>query len=43
MEIKSTAEGSKIVIQNLSYADRTNYRLIGLKIRTNGAGYIRVK
>ncbi len=36
VEFKATAEGSKIVVQNLSYADRTNSRLIGLKIRTNG-------
>ena len=36
MEFNATAEGSKIVVQNLSYADRTNSRLIGLKFRTNG-------
>lgn len=32
----ATAEGSKYVVQNLSYANRTNSRLIGLKVRTNG-------
>ena len=36
VEFKATAEGSKIAVQNLSYADRTNSRLIGLKFRTNG-------
>ena len=36
VEIKATAEGSKIAVQNLSYADRTRIPSIGLKIRTNG-------
>jgi large repetitive protein len=36
VEFKATAEGSKIALQNLSYADRTNSRLIGIKFRTNG-------
>ena len=36
VEFKATTEGSKIAVQNLSYADRTNSRLIGLKFRTDG-------
>ncbi|WP_228745101.1 discoidin domain-containing protein [Paenibacillus sp. S150] len=36
VQIQATAAGSIIAVQNLSYADRTNSRLIGLKIRTNG-------
>ncbi|WP_051251118.1 discoidin domain-containing protein [Paenibacillus harenae] len=36
VEFNATAEGSNIVIQNLSYANRTNSRLIGLKFRTDG-------
>lgn len=36
VEFNATAEGSKIAIQNLSYASRTGSRLIGLKFRTNG-------
>ena len=42
VEIKSTAGGSKIVIQNMAYADRTANPTIGLKIRTNGPATIRV-
>lgn len=40
VEFKATAEGSKIVVHNLSYADRTNSRLIGLKFRTNGTATV---
>ncbi|HTG70110.1 MAG TPA: discoidin domain-containing protein [Candidatus Udaeobacter sp.] len=36
VEFMATPEGSKIAVQNLSYADRTNSRLIGLKFRTDG-------
>ncbi len=36
VEFNATEEGSKIAVQNLSYADRTNSRLIGLKFRTDG-------
>ncbi|WP_261305048.1 OmpL47-type beta-barrel domain-containing protein [Paenibacillus andongensis] len=36
VETKATAEGSKLVVQNMSYPDRTNSLLIGLKIRTSG-------
>ncbi len=37
VEIKSTAAGSKIVVQNMAYADPAANPIIGLKIRTNGA------
>ncbi|WP_248924001.1 OmpL47-type beta-barrel domain-containing protein [Paenibacillus hamazuiensis] len=36
VQFRATAQGGKIAVQNLSYADRTNSRLIGLKFRTNG-------
>ncbi|MDQ0874542.1 hypothetical protein QFZ77_003201 [Paenibacillus sp. V4I3] len=36
VEFTATAQGSEIAVQNLSYADRTNSRLIGLKFRTGG-------
>ena len=42
VEIKSTTAGSKIVVQNMAYADPAANPIIGLKIRTNGASNIRV-
>ena len=36
VEFNATAQGSKIVVQNVSYANRTGSRLIGLKFRTSG-------
>lgn len=36
VKFNGTEEGSQIAVLNLSYADRTKPRLIGLKFRTNG-------
>lgn len=40
IEIKSTEVGSKIALLNLSYPDRTNDCIIGLKFRTNGVARV---
>ncbi|WP_254438212.1 putative Ig domain-containing protein [Paenibacillus sp. DCT19] len=36
VQVKATEKGSRLVFQNLSYADRSGSRLIGLKFRTDG-------
>ncbi|WP_338539615.1 hypothetical protein [Paenibacillus tundrae] len=36
VQVKATEQGSRLVFQNLSYANRSGARLIGLKFRTDG-------
>ncbi|MDM5277463.1 S-layer homology domain-containing protein [Paenibacillus silvae] len=36
INVKATERGNRLVFQNLSYADRSGSRLIGLKFRTDG-------
>ncbi|MGV7119034.1 putative Ig domain-containing protein [Paenibacillus kyungheensis] len=36
VEVNASPQGSRLVFQNISYADRSNSRLIGLRFRTNG-------
>lgn len=40
LRTKATAEGSQFVVHNLSYANRTNSRLIGIKFRSNGTAVL---
>ncbi|WP_018752019.1 putative Ig domain-containing protein [Paenibacillus sanguinis] len=40
VRVPSTLSGSQLVVQNLSYADRSKERLIGLKFRTDGAAVV---
>ncbi|MBW7452960.1 discoidin domain-containing protein [Paenibacillus sepulcri] len=37
---KATEEGSKYALQNISYANRANSRLIGIKFRTDGTAVL---
>lgn len=40
VQTKATDDGSKFVLLNLSYANRTNSRIIGIKFRTNGTAVL---
>lgn len=42
VEVQASPQGSQFVIQNLSYADRTTSRLIGLKFRTDGSATVQL-
>ncbi|QUL53415.1 S-layer homology domain-containing protein [Paenibacillus tritici] len=42
VEVKADPQGSQFVVQNLSYADRSKPRLIGLKFRTNGSAVLQL-
>ncbi len=43
ISVKATETGSSLVFQNLSYADRSASRLIGLKFRSNGKATITLR
>lgn len=40
VEFQPNGDGSRIAVQNLSFADRSNARVIGLRFRTNGAAVL---
>lgn len=42
VEVTAHPQGSQFVVQNLSYADRSKLRLIGLKFRTNGSAVLQL-
>lgn len=42
VEVKANSQGTQLVVQNLSYADRSKPRVIGLKFRTNGTAVLQI-
>lgn len=41
-QVQADPRGSQLVVQNLSYADRSKHRLIGLKFRTDGSAVLQL-